>query len=232
MISIGLYEGEGANPDRLETCLNVFGFAVRRVHINDFGNLPCLGIEVLYLPGGWYRFDDHCNEQIVEWVRGGGGIVGTCAGSYLVGAQIGLFPSRVLRCNFRGRLYLEPRQGSHPILRDVVRPCTRHNGRPHGEQIAVTHLGGPLILPEDKNAIVASYDFEGEVGAIVATAVEQGKAVAIASHPELELAALPDADCEPLKRMHTIDLLPQGDARLLIRNAVLWAARQDTGGSE
>lgn len=105
----------------------------------------------------------------------------------------------------------------------MVKLCTRHQDRPHGEAIAVTQLGRPFILPEDKSQIILSYDVEGEIGALGAAEVGQGRVVAIASHPEAALVDLPSFDAlDPVK--HSAQNLPQGDARLLMKNAVLWVA--------
>lgn len=227
MLRIGMYCGPGTHTAELEACLRKFAFQVQSIGSQEVDDLSATGIQVLYLPGGWYHFAPEINERLRSWVRSGGGCVGTCAGSFLVAGEAGLIPGRVSRANIRGRVYLEPRQQNHPLLHGVVRECTRHQDRPFGEPIAVTHLGGPFIFPKDKNAIVASYDFFGEVGAIAAANCGRGRAVAIASHPELPLADLPAADMITHPERHTAELLPQGDTRLLIRNAVLWAAGKD-----
>jgi glutamine amidotransferase-like uncharacterized protein len=229
-VKVIVFHGAGAAPERIEAALRTFGFDVGAIALDELNALSPKTTGVLYLPGGWYRFDDSVNQAIIRFVREGGGCVGTCAGSYLVGGAIGLIPGRVLRPNIRGRVYLEPQQGDHPILRGVVRPCTRHKNRPHGEPFAVTHLGGPFLLPDDKRTIVASYDFEGEIGAIVAAQIGKGRAVALASHPELSLADLPAADVMD-RVVHDEANLPQGKASLLMRNAVLWAAGEEVPNS-
>lgn len=220
-IEVAMFSGEGTNPSPLTRCLRGFGLEVREVGLPELGALRP-GTDVLYLPGGWYFFKQDKKDAIIAFVRAGGGCVGTCAGSYNVAGHIPVIPGRVLRCNMRGRLYLEPQQGEHPILRGVVRPCTRHKDR-KWEPIAVTHLGGPLMLPDDKGAIVASYDLEGGIGAILAAEIGAGRAAALASHPEHPLAELPPGDTvrnDPAP-------LPQGDATLLVRNAVFWAAGKE-----
>lgn len=226
MLRIRLFHGEGATPESIEAALSSFGFDVSAIGIGNLAELSSDETEVLYLPGGWYRFDSKINSAIGRFVRGGGACVGTCAGSYLVAGDLNLIPSRVLRPNIRGRVYLEPQQCTHPILRGVVQPCRRHHHRPHGEPLAMTHLGGPFLLPEDKDSVVLSYDFEGEIGALLAAEVGEGRAVAIASHPELDVSALPSGDTVD-RAAHSVDKLPQGDVRLLMRNAVLWAARRE-----
>jgi hypothetical protein len=213
-----MFAGEGANPARLTACLRRFGMEVREVGIPGLDALHP-GEDVLYLPGGWYSFGPEEKEAIVAFVKAGGGCVGSCAGAYNVAGKIPVIPGRVLRNNMRGRLYVEPQRGDHPILRGVVRPCTRHKDR-QWEPIAMTHLGGPFMLPDDPGTIVASYDVEGRIGAILAAGIGAGRAVALASHPEHPLADLPASDT---KRNDPASL-PQGDATLLVRNAVLWAA--------
>ena len=221
-IHIGIYSDEGANSTKLARTLKNWGFAVSPLKQRDLTAKVLRDFDLLYLPGGWYQFDDSANEAIISYVAQGGGCIGSCAGSYLVAGRIPLIPGRVLRSTFRGRLYLEPQQGDHPILKGVVHPCARHHER-QWEQIAVTHLGGPFIFPDNPAHIVASYDTEGEIGAIVAASVGKGRAVAIASHPELAVAALPVSDSSNLRRTHKLSLLPQGNAKLIVRNAVLWA---------
>jgi len=218
---IALHADKGANPRRLARVLRGWGFSVTLVQAEDLGRLNRAEFDLLYLPGGWYQFDRSINRAILSFVRAGGGCVGTCAGAYLVGGYIPVIPGRVLRANFRGRLYLEPQSGSHPILRGVVRRCTRHKER-KWEPIAATHLGGPVILPKDPAHIVASYDWEGELGAIVAAQVGAGRAVAIASHPELPLAKLPASDSTRKSGAP----LRQGEESLMVRNAVLWAMKK------
>lgn len=220
-IRIAMYAGNGANPPRLIQSLRRFGFSVWKIQKERLADLAGDGFDGLYLPGGWYQFDQPGKQAIKRFVRNGGACVGTCAGAYNVCGSIPVIPGKVLNCDMRGRLYLEPQQGNHPILRGVVRRCTRHNER-DWEPIAVAHMGGPIILPRDKTSIVASYDTQGSLGAIVAADVGKGRAVALASHPEHPLRNLPPNDARSLKK----GPLLQGDARLLIRNAVLWAVRQ------
>jgi glutamine amidotransferase-like uncharacterized protein len=221
MLRVAMYAGKGTNPNRLARALRGWGFDVTRIDEDALTRSGLKRFDVLYLPGGWYRFGAEANAAVLHFVKAGGGCVGSCAGAYLVGGYIPIIPGRVLRANFRGRLYLEPQRGSHPILRGVVRRCTRHQDR-RWEPIAVTHLGGPMILPRDKKAVVASYDVEGEIGAIVAAEVGRGRAVAVASHPELRLVPLPAGEGRRRRRRPLL----QGHAAHLVRNAVLWAARR------
>jgi hypothetical protein len=217
---IGMYSAKGANPAPLRAVLVEWGFPVNDIAAADLPQLAEAGIDVLYLPGGWYFFTDIRREAIRQFVRAGGGCVGTCAGSYRMVDGLGLITGRVLRMNMRGRLYLEPQDGQHDILAGVVQRCTRHDQR-RWEPIAVTQLGGPVILPEDRTGVIASYDVEGELGAIVVADFGDGRAVVIASHPERPLVASPydDADAPAPPPC-------QGDERLIVRNAVLWATKR------
>jgi hypothetical protein len=221
-VRVGMYVGEGTDPAPLVKALRQFGFPVRELKLEDINALSCETCDVLYLPGGWYFFEQPAKDAMIAFVKGGGGCVGTCAGAYNVAGHIPIIPGRVLRENIRGRIYIEPQQGEHPILKGAVQPCTRHSGR-KWEPVAMTHLGGPMLLPEDKKTIVAAYDFEGEIGNILAAEIGSGRAVALASHPELRMAALPaDDPARPETKP-----LPQGDASLILRNAVLWAAKKE-----
>lgn len=216
---VHMYSGRGTNPECLQALLAALGYAMEPVDRADLASLRQRGARLLFLPGGWYFFTDEQKAAVQDFVRQGGGCVGVCAGSYQVAGYIPVIPGRVLRANFRGRVYLEP-QRDHPILSQVALPCTRHQDR-RWEPVPVTHLGGPVILPSDRESIVASYDFEGELGALVAAAVGRGRAVAIASHPEHPLAPLPPVDT-------VTDPVPPapamwGDIRLILANAVRWA---------
>lgn len=221
-VRVAMYVGEGTDSAALVSRLKAFGFQVREATLANLDGLKPGDCDVLYLPGGWYFFEPRTRDAIRAFVHAGGGCVGSCAGASNIAGHIPIIPGRVLRNDMRGRLFLEPRQGNHPVLRGVVRPCTRHSARAW-EPIAVTHFGGPFMLPEDKSTIVAAYDVEGEIGAILAAEVGKGRAVAVASHPEFGLAALhPDDPARPEKTP-----LPQGDASLIVRNAVLWASRRE-----
>jgi hypothetical protein len=216
-IQVGMFHGPGANPDILSRLLDAAGFAVRPVSVDDLTTLTTQAINVLYLPGGWYRFNEAHTQAIQAFALAGGGVVGTCAGAYVVIENLGLIPGRVLRCNMRGRLYLEPRQGDHPILQHIARRCTRHNDRTW-EQLAVAHMGGPIMLLENPSHMLASYDFQGELGALATAPYGQGRAVAIASHPECSLGGFSPHD--PVRSAPE----PTDPVVDIVSNAVTWAS--------
>jgi len=222
-VKVGMYHGSGANHQAMFYYLGKWGFDVQLVGKDQLTNLPAAGIDVLFLSGGWYRFDETIYAALRAFVDEGGGVVSSCAGAYLVAGDSGIIPGRVHNNNIRGRVYMEPQQGEHPILKHVVRPCTRHNKRKF-ESIAMTHHGGPMIFPQDRSHIILSFDIEGEVGSLVAADRGKGRAVAIAPHPEYPLAALPEAD---VKRLNDRPYDQQGQEWQIIRNAVLWAARRE-----
>ena len=73
------------------------------------------------------------------------------------------------------------------------------------------------MFPEDRSSILATYDADGELAALLAAEVGLGRAVAIASHPEWREAPLPPED--------TCVSLPHGDPRLILANALRWAMK-------
>lgn len=219
---IAFFASKFCNPEFLDTALGDAGFAVTLSDLDALASLDRGDFDVLYLPGGWYTFAPPVVERIQRFVASGGGCVGSCCGAYVIIDNLKLIPGRTQRVSFRGRLAIEPQQGTHPILRDIAMPCTRHPDRVW-EPVAMTHLGGPLMHPEDPATILASYDFEGEIGALLAADFGKGRVVAIASHPEMDLCPLPPGD--PANA--GTGKLPQGDAHQIIARAVRWAAPAD-----
>ena len=217
-----LFSDRGANPDKLESIIKALGWQVRRIQRQDLLSLPGSDATLLFFPGGWYALDTGQKAAVQAFVAGGGGCIGVCAGAYQVAGYIPLMPGRVLRANLRGRLYMEPQQGDHPILSHVVMPCTRHQDR-RWEQVLLSHMGGPIILPEKREWIIGSYDCEGELGALTAAELGLGRAVAIASHPELALAPLSQDDS--LSDVSPDSPRTCGDVRLILANAIRWAMR-------
>lgn len=220
---ICVYAGKGTDSAGVIRFLRGHGFEVESIDEPQLGAISTADCAVLCLPGGWYSFDEPINRAIRDYVAAGGGCVAMCAGAGLVAGPIGLIPGRVFQLNVRGRLLMEPRQGRHPLLRDVVQPCRRHAEREF-EPIAVTLIGGPIMVPDDPTSIVATFDTSGELAAICAAAVGRGRVVALSPHPELPLADLPVADPS---RNDGGDRLHQGDQSLLLRNAVHWAMGRD-----
>lgn len=214
MSMIHLLADQGCNPPRLHRFALALGFDVQLIQRPDLLKLPGSDTRLVFFPGGWYSLKDDQKRAVIDFVHSGGGCVGVCAGAFQVAGYIPVIPGRVLRSGFRGRLYLEPVRGDHPVLRDVVRPCTRHAKR-RWEAVPVTHMGGPFMFPEDRSTVLATYDAEGELAALLAAEIGQGRAVAIASHPEWREAPLPPEDgCTSL---------PHGDPRLILANALRWA---------
>jgi hypothetical protein len=222
-LDIRIYTGKGCNPQRIADFLALLGHKLTPISHGELTSLPDSGASLLMFPGGWYPIGKDEGAAIRKYVDQGGGCVGICAGSYQVGGYIPVIPGRVLRSNFRGRAYLEPKQGDHPVLQGVARRCTRHRDR-EWEQVPVTQLGGPLMLPEDRSWTIASFDFEGEVSALSAAELGRGRAVAISSHPELAMADVPSADT--LGPWPTPEKATFGDRRAILANAVRWAAGQ------
>jgi len=217
-LRVAFFSSKFCNPEFLDTALSDAGFAVTPCDLEALAALDRRDFDVLYLPGGWYTFAPPLVERIRAFVTAGGGCVGSCCGAYVIIDNLKLIGGRTRRVSFRGRLSIEPQQGEHPILRDIAMPCTRHPDRTW-EPVAMTHLGGPLMYPDDPTTILASYDFEGEIGALLATGLGKGRVVAIASHPEMPLCPLPPGD--PANAGS--GKLPQGDAHQIIAQAVRWA---------
>src|ERR1041385_6627904 len=107
-ISVAVYSGRGANYHAPARKLREAGFRVTSIRQDDLTLDRLRQFHVLFLSGGWYFFDKNISQAIVAFVKGGGGCVGSCAGSYLVAGGIPIIPGRVLRSNMRGRLYIEP----------------------------------------------------------------------------------------------------------------------------
>lgn len=207
MTKVAVYTGEGSDASVVIALMKAWSFSVDEVDKPDLVNLSNESIDVLYLPPGYYIFEEATNTAISEFTRRGGGVVGSCCGAWNIACSIGLIPSSHNQILMEGRVSLRPKKGNHPILSNHVK---RKNCESISrDRLPMTHINGALFMPADRETILATFDEQDQFAAILAAEVGKGRAVAFSSHAEI-----------PVKvEGKEIDNSP------LLKDAILWAAR-------
>ncbi len=141
-------------------------------------------------------------SNVVEFVRGGGGYFGSCAGCYLSmtlsdtdkkkAKRLGLIPYHAQKCPYRGGSELELKFTEHAGMFGLKPGSTRD----------VRYHGGPVLLPLPSASnsdirVIATYNCDGVYSyntrreptmagtpAIVAGTFGKGRVVSISPHPE------------------------------------------------
>lgn len=234
---VGLYAGPGAEGQGLRSlsqALFAAGLSLRPLEAAAFRDgsfrKACRAVLV---PGGWApqvnaALGEGGLKQLSEFVRGGGGYVGVCAGAYLATAQVVwegeslAYPLGLLAGSATGPLTsVAPwperaltgltLEGSHPIL-----------GARTGRR-TVLYQGGPVLAPaRDGVSVLARFEAGGGA-ALVAFLAGEGRVVLSSVH----LEGLPSDDAAaPTSAPGPAEADPEPDRDLLTR-ALLWVLRKD-----
>jgi len=211
--------------------LRRIGFAIETVSTEDLrvGGLDSAAVAVF--PGGFgYFLDKKLSKRIRDFVRGGGGFVGFCAGAFLplrdsCGAKgVGLGMLDATYCHFRekGLCHVDINVRD-PLAKGVVsstktpiyalykRPA---RARRHNIHVSMLRGNGPLILAAGKTRVVGYYDGSEPYAAIVRGLYGKGRIVAFSAHPEVCMEAArmaSDADA--------------AECAKLVKNAILYCGR-------
>jgi glutamine amidotransferase-like uncharacterized protein len=226
-IRVAIYDdggGGGAGPGNVEKCLGkeVEGFKYRRVGAEDIRKGVLKGVDVLVQPGGSGSKQAEAlqvegREASREFVNGGGGYVGICAGSYLATTDytwsLGILNAKVLDRKHWARGTGDVRIKMTGAGREMMGAAD--------EMVTVYYGQGPLLAPDTKEGLpayetLAVYETEvtkkGVPGgvmkgttAIAAAAFGEGRVICLSPHPE---------------RTKGLDGF--------IRRAVNWAAKKET----
>lgn len=196
-----------SSPLAVIRCLDAWSIPFFSVSNDQFAAGVPGEASVLLMPGGWYAFRPEIRVAIRSFVEVGGGCIGICAGAYnLCGRSrmlhekhdsLGLIEADTSFVRLTGKAGIEVRDGRHPILNHVKKACKRHGER-KWEPIEIIYWNGPFMLPKYPRHLVASFDWEGRLGAILAAPFGKGRAVAFGPHPEMSEEQWPPSTDKPL----------------------------------
>jgi len=153
---VALFNGEGSDVSRFPELLELWDFPFEAVREKQLKNLTPESFDLLCLPPGYYQFNKSFNEAITHFVTDGGGCVGACCGAWNITCRMSLIPCTYNRIFMEGKVLLHPQKCDHPILRDHVK---RADGDfEDWEWLPMTHINGALFIPEDQDAVLATFD--------------------------------------------------------------------------
>jgi len=192
----------GSGPDRLEALLDeANGFDLRRVSATDVREGVLDAFDVTIFPGGsgsgqGRELGEAGRARVVEFVRGGGGYFGVCAGAYLAASNYD-WSLGILDANVIDRAHWARGRGSVDLRFTKAGRAAVAPGRAAGE---VRYVNGPLYAPAGDDS-VPDYEvwatYESEINtngapegimlgtpALVIGAFGAGHVVTSSPHPE------------------------------------------------
>jgi glutamine amidotransferase-like uncharacterized protein len=204
VLQVAVYQGPGASKSR-QTVIEVLSTAphvkVRSVSPDDIRAGELMGCDVLIQPGGsgsgqGKALGEEGRRKVREFVEGGGGYVGVCAGAYLATCNydwsLGILDAKVVDSQHWARGFGTVDISLTSFGRELL--GAKEN------QIQIYYHQGPLLAPAGK-AEVPDYDglakFESEIAkngapkgvmpgctAIAAGTYEKGRVLCFSPHPE------------------------------------------------
>lgn len=230
---VGVYHNDpAATTLRFVRCLRNWNLSFVSVWRDELASLKPGDVDVLLLHGGWYGINripgqdqyvvqtkpeyKPLAQAVKRFVRAGGGIVGVCAGAFNV-VWLGLIKADISRSQGAGPHAMEVVAAGHPLLAGVTDPTPERKDR-HWKPIPVIRINGPIFFPKNRKHLIASYDWEQRLGAVLAAPYGKGRAVAISPHPEFSANESLNGPLleEPLMRVSG-----------LLKNALYWSAGRD-----
>ena len=151
-----------------------------RIDEKDIETTDLSQYDALIFPGGGgFALTEEGAEALRQYVRGGGGFVGVCAGCY-ASEKYGLLEREISLFRERGRCEVTLRP--HPITEGF------HPTR----KLDLPHANGPLIAPGDEAEDVVVYNIgKPKYVCVVARNYGEGRMAAFSAHPEGENEARP-----------------------------------------
>ncbi|UCE27546.1 MAG: hypothetical protein JSW52_01985 [Candidatus Coatesbacteria bacterium] len=235
-IVVGIYADDGASPGCVGPAEKMFewmGCTIVFLYAGDVNGKPLDKIDILYFPGGdagpyVKNISAAGKEKIRDFVRGGGGYIGTCAGGCFASETIIWLGNKYTGGNlglFRGvadgpinEIYPYPKHGmceinytapKHPITRGL------------GDTEWIYYWWGPKFIPyRGANVnVIGTYAITGDP-AMVAFEYGDGRVFLIGPHPEWEEDS--DRDGYPPSEEHD----DRGSDWPLMRNVTFWCAKR------
>jgi hypothetical protein len=205
-LRVAFYQGPGASADAsksaaMKAFLKDTNLAIKTVSPDDIRAGKLADFDVLVQPGGsgggqGKALGEDGREKIRTFVRGGGGFIGICGGSYLATCDypwsLGILNAKVIDKKHWAR-------GHGPV--DVVFTSKgTEELETKGKDLSIIYWQGPLLAPAE-DAKLPAYEpwakFEGEIAdkgapkgvmpgttAIAAAPYGTGRVVCFSPHPE------------------------------------------------
>jgi len=187
---ICVYAGSGAVLARdVEVALDKLAMPYRGVDEQDIKGSGLEDCSSLIIPGGYTAqcvdaLGEEGFEQIREFVAGGGGYVGICAGAYIAARKVevpgrppglGIIEIENDRKAGQGLRTITIIQPEHPVVKGYT------------EEVSIWYQNGPMIEAGKGVEVLAVY--EKGSAAIVCSTYGEGRVVIFSPHPEGSLEA-------------------------------------------
>ena len=152
--------------------LRHFGLPFSFLRDEELVKLP--SYDVLLVPGGYTgnyipSMGSKGVRILLEFVEGGGGYVGVCAGAYVAGL-LKLVKSEPVRVEGIGWVEIEVRKPDHPVMRG------------YSGKVRIHYQNGPHIRPAEGEESLATYA-DGST-AILSAKFGKGRVILFSPHPE------------------------------------------------
>lgn len=150
------------------------GITATGIRPEEVGEIDLSQFSVIYFPEGTgYQLDDGQREVILDYVRNGGGYVGSCAGANFAN---GLRLLDFRRHTFLGQALLPIRLEDHAVTDGL------------GESVTLHHGNGPIMFPGENCRAIGAYPLpsgpdDRPPGAILVGMQGNGRVVLFGGHP-------------------------------------------------
>ena len=215
----------------LGNALRANGFTFDTVSTEELRQGRLAEFDVAVFPGGFGYFPDaELGERIKDFIRGGGGFLGVCAGAFLPlkdscgvkGACLGILDATYAYFRERG-LSLVALNPDDPVARGLESSTRQpvyalykppRAMRRYTTYVAIERGNGPLILPGPRAKVVGYYDGSEKYAAIVRGTYGKGRILVFSAHP--------DAYLDTARMGATADAV---ECLKLFKNGVLYCGR-------
>ncbi|MCA1810212.1 MAG: hypothetical protein LC725_12320 [Lentisphaerae bacterium] len=132
---------------------------------------------MIYFPqGAGYQIDSEQQQVIFDYVKNGGGYVGSCAGAYTAIQRMRPRLLNIRSHTFYGTALFPITLTPHPVTEG------------YGQRVTMHHGNGPIMFPLDDNSrVIGTYpvpqDSDNPAGAIVVGRQGEGRLVLFGPHP-------------------------------------------------
>ncbi|HIC94207.1 MAG TPA: MBL fold metallo-hydrolase, partial [Anaerolineae bacterium] len=180
-----VYAGSGAVLARdVEVALDRLALSYRRMDEQDIRAGGLEACSLLIVPGGYTAqcvdaLGEEGFEQIREFIAGGGGYIGICAGAYIAARRVEV-PGRPPGL---GIIEIENQRRAGTGIRTISIVKPEHPVvRGYAGKVSIWYQNGPIMKAGQGVETLAVYDGGGD--AIVCTTYGRGRVVIFSPHPE------------------------------------------------